>query len=105
MPSIGLTASIADITTDLVTMILIFTNPNMDSSSSYSKYAELHHTVREENASRRLRYVRGGNLVDLPPVTKNDFEHLQGLEEGSDCFHLFLSRERGLTLTSLPAPP
>jgi hypothetical protein len=77
-------------------MMLIFTNPNRDESTSYSKYVELHHNVRQEAAARRLRYVRNGNLVELKRVTQKDFQHLEGLE-ASDCFHLFLSRDFGLS--------
>jgi hypothetical protein len=50
------------------------------------------HKIQDEKTVRRLRYVRGGEFVELPPLTKEDFAHLPGLEP-SPCFHLFLSRE------------
>jgi hypothetical protein len=47
--------------------------------------------IRQQDKLRRLRY-RGGKLVELPPLSKEEFAHLPGLES-SQCYHLFLSRE------------
>jgi hypothetical protein len=51
--------------------------------------AALIYSARQQRRLRRLRH-RGGGFVELPPLTKNDFAHLPGLEP-SPCFHLFLS--------------
>ena len=88
------TASIADITTDLVTMMLIFTNPNMRTTTSYSEsfaITDVVDHVSQEAGQRRVRFSGDGKLVELQPPAKKDFAHLPGLEK-SLCYHLFLSR-------------
>ena len=86
--------SLADITTDLVTMMLIFTNPNMRTTTSYSEsfaITDLVDHVNQEAGQRRLRCSKDGKLVELKPPATRDFSHLPGLEQ-SLCYHLFLSR-------------
>ena len=48
------------------------------------------HATRQQQHLRRLRH-RGGDFVELQPVTEKDFAHLPGLQPSS-CYHLFLSR-------------
>eukprot|EP00966_Prymnesium_polylepis_P068845 1599142-Prymnesium_polylepis.1 len=47
------------------------------------------YSARQQKKLGRLRH-RGGDFVELPPVSENEFVQLPGLEP-SPCFHLFLS--------------
>ena len=47
------------------------------------------YSARQQKKLRRLRH-RGGDFVEMQPVTESEFAHLPGLEPSS-CFHLFLS--------------